>query len=318
MAEFWNRYTSITVSAPVDDTGSYPPKQEFTTNELDIHFEMYTTGEVEDGRKQEEDTQTILDITIHNLSNATHDSIVGRIIRIGQKSDDEVIVSRGSGINLVSGYVGNTGNLFTGEVIEVVRMRDNGGLMTKLSCVGSLDSLRDTGINKSFFMTNVKDMVKYVATEAGLPISNIEDTGTVYTGAALGKWIFFEDTAFNVLTYLTVGHGRAQPRMFFGMRDGGFYWESRENSIARDSMYVLDENTGLLRQDVISGGNINVVYSLTTFMLPTISKGSFIVLKDVESDVTITCRVIYEPTHTSTEHAHISEFQVLVDDGQYD
>lgn len=310
MAEFWGRYTSVSIDPPTD-VGDRPlSRVEFTSDELDVFFEVFSVGEVEEGKRQEEDVETYIELRVYNISNTTYSAIGTRQVVISSKDDEEIILEHGSNVIVDSGYIDNTSNVFTGEVVDKVRIRDGGDIYTKLTCVNALDVLRRTKVNKTLFFSKVSETVRYLIGLAGVPEGYIEDTGTEYIGTRLGRWLIFSSTVYDELYLQST---RTPDRMYFGIRNNEFYWESNANSPEKDNVYDLNAETGLVKLEKMSGANVNVVFLVTTLMIPKISKGSRVRLSDPDTGNFLTCRVIYEPTHSSTRLTHISELQVVVE-----
>ena len=112
MNEFWKRYTKASIRVDYGDLV-------ISTDDFDIFFELYSTGEVEEGKRQEENVETYIELRIYNLSDATYSSINTRQVVISDKDDEEIIVEHGSDITVDSGYMGNDTTLFVGEVVDI-------------------------------------------------------------------------------------------------------------------------------------------------------------------------------------------------------
>lgn len=305
-SDLFNRYTSVSITTTSGNIS-------MSTEALDIFFELYSTGEVEEGKRQEDDVETYIELKVYNLSDATYSAIDTQQVVISSKDDEELVVEHGSDVSVESGYINDITNVFTGEVVDKIRIRDGGDVYTKITCVGGLDALRRTKINKAFFMKNRADVVRYIINEAGITEGHIERDDVKYTGTSYTMFT----TAYEALVGLSEHKiFNTDKSMFFGIRANSFYWESNDNSPEKDNVHILNAETGMVKLEKMSGANVNVVFLVTTLMFPTISKGSRVQLSDPDTGNSLTCRVIYEPTHSSTRLTHVSEFQVLVDSVQ--
>lgn len=303
MNEFWNRYTKASIRV---DYGELT----ISSDDFDIFFDLYSTGEVEEGKRQEEDVETYIELRIYNLSDATYASINTRQVVISDKDDEEIIVEHGSDITVDSGYIGNPSTLFVGEVVDKIRVRDGGDIYTRITCVTSMDKLRRTKVNDTLYFVTTDEIVRHLIGLAGVAEGHIEPSNVEHVRRKLGKWFIFSNTVHDELYSLAVS---STPRVFFGVRDNAFYWTTVANDPEKDNVYDLNAETGLVKLEKMSGANVNVVFLVTTLMIPKISKGSRVRLSDPDTGNFLTCRVIYEPTHSSTRLTHISEFQVVVE-----
>ncbi|MCK5433195.1 MAG: hypothetical protein KAJ03_10640, partial [Gammaproteobacteria bacterium] len=145
-----------------------------STDDFDIFFELYSTGEVEEGKRQEENVETYIELRIYNLSDATYSSINTRQVVISDKDDEEIIVEHGSDITVDSGYMGNDTTLFVGEVVDKIRMRDGGDIYTIVTCVTSMDKLRRTKVNETLYFVTTDEIVRHLIGLAGVAEGYIE------------------------------------------------------------------------------------------------------------------------------------------------
>lgn len=137
--KFWGRYTKLQIGDKV-----------LTSNDLDIYFSVKT-----DTKK----TANIAEISIFNLSDSSREAIY-----------------QGMRVNLQSGYEGNYGTIFTGEVDEMEDEAEGADIKTTLIALSDMSKFTDGGVNKTYpANSKLTDIAKDQIALAGITNMKVDD-----------------------------------------------------------------------------------------------------------------------------------------------